>query len=445
MRRPTRRAVLRPLGLLPLGLLPGCATLDDLLADSKEALPGQRETVVAPRRGLELEAVADRRVVAVPPPTANADWPQPGGAPGHAEGNLAVTGLSPAWRSSIGSGGGYRRKITAQPVAAGGRVFAMDSDGAVSAFDAATGARVWRTDTQGEEDRSTNIGGGVATVGDFVYATTGRAEALALDAATGAVRWRSALGSPARSAPTEADGHLFMNLLDGKLLALSAATGERQWAYQTEPAATALLGQPAPAVAEGLVVAGFGTGELIAVRAESGGLAWSDSLASARGRNSILDLSAIRALPVVADGRVYAIGLGGLMVSIDLRSGRRLWEREVGGTETPCLAGDWLFVQSAEQSLAALHKDDGRVSWIAELPRYGDPRRSRDPILWTGPVLASGLLVLAGSNERMATVRAESGEVLDTVRLAGAASVPPIIAGGAVLVVTDDGSLQAFR
>ena len=440
MRRLPRRSAL----LLPLGLLPGCATLDDLLADSKEALPGRRETVVAPRRGLEVDP-ANRRAVEVPLPVGNAEWPQPGGAAGHVMGNLAVTGLTPAWRSGIGRGGGYRRKITAQPVAAGGRVFAMDSDGAVSAFDAAAGGRAWRTDTQGEKDRSTNIGGGIAAADGILYATTGRAEALALDAGTGEVRWRSALAAPARSAPTVADGRLFINLLDGKLLALNAATGERQWAHQSEVASTALLGQPAPAYADGLVVAGFGTGELVAVRAESGGLAWSDSLASSRGRNSLLDLSAIHALPVVEAGRVYAIGLGGLMVSIDLRSGRRLWEREVGGTETPYLAGDWLFVQSAEQSLAAVHKDDGRVGWITELPRYGDADRRRDPILWTGPVMGAGILVLAGSNERLTAVLAESGKVINTFRLAGAASVPPIAAGGSVYVVTDDGSIQAFR
>lgn len=444
MRRLPRRSALMPLGLLPFGLLPGCSTIDDLLGESKEALPGRREAVVAARRGLEVDP-ANRRTVEVPPPVGNSEWPQPGGDPGHAMGNLAVSGLAPGWRSSIGSGGGYRRKITAQPVAAGGRVFAMDSDGTVSAFDAAGGGRAWRTGTRGEEDRSTNVGGGITTAGDTLYAATGRAEALALDAGTGEVRWRSALGAPARSAPTFADGRLFINLLDGKLLALNAATGERAWAYQAEPAATALLGQPAPAYADGLVVAGFGTGDLVAVRAESGGLAWSDSLASSRGRNSILDLSAITGLPVIENGRVYAIGLGGLMVSLDLRSGRRLWEREVGGSETPCLAGDWLFVQSTEQALAALHKDDGRVGWITELPRYGDSRRRSDPIFWTGPVLAAGLLVLAGSNERMTTVRAGSGEVVETLRLSDAASVPPIVAGGAVYVVTDDGSLQAFR
>ena len=42
------------------------------------------------------------------------------------------------------------------------------------------------------------------------------------------------------------------------------------------------------------------------------------------------------------------------MVCLDLRSGRRLWEREVGGSETPWLAGDWLFVQTLDQSLQDL-------------------------------------------------------------------------------------------
>ncbi len=440
MRRLSRRASL----LLPLALLPGCSTLDDIFADKKRPIPGRREAVLAARRGLEVDA-ADRRAVSVPPPAANPDWPQAGGTAAHVVGNPAVSGLSPAWRSDIGDGGGYRRKITAQPVLADGRVFTMDSDALVSAFDVANGGRAWRTDTQGEKDRSTNVGGGIAVMNGAVYATTGRAEALALDAATGAIRWRVALGAPARSAPTIADGHLFVTLLDGRLLSLNPADGERQWSYQAATTTTAVLGQPAPAYADGLVVAGFGSGDLIAVRADGGALAWSDSLASARGRNSLVDLSAIRGLPVIAGGRMFAIGLGGLMVSIDLRSGRRLWEREVGGSETPWLAGDWLFVQTSEQSLAAINKDDGRVRWITELPRYGDEERQRDPLFWSGPVMASGRLVLAGSNERMISVSATDGQVIGTQRISDAASVAPIAAAGSVFIVTDDGKLQAFR
>jgi len=422
----------------------GCSALDNLFSDAKDPVPGKRETVGAARRGLAVDA-GDTRAVTVPPPTAMAEWPQAGGTVTHAVGNVQVSGLAPAWRASIGEGGGYRAKITAQPVAAGGRVFTMDSDAQVSAFDLASGSRLWRTGTQDDKDRSTNVGGGIAAVGGTVYASTGRADVLALDAGTGAIRWRKPLGSPARSAPTVADGHLYATTIDDKLLALDASTGERLWAHQATATATTLLGAAAPAVSDGLVVTGFGSGDLVAVRADSGTLAWSDSLASSRGRNSLVDLSAISGLPVLDRGRVYAIGVGGLLVSLDLRSGRRLWEREVGGSETPWLAGDWLFVQTLDQSLAAVGRDDGRVRWITDLPRFDDPKKQRDPLLWIGPVLAGGRLVLAGSNGRALSVDPGDGHMLGQQELSGPAAVAPIAAGGALFIVTDDGTLQAFR
>ena len=70
-----------------------------------------------------------------------------------------------------------------------------------------------------------------------------------------------------------------------------------------------------------------------------------------------------------------------------------------------------------------------------------------DPVASFSPVslVVTAPLVLAGSNERLTAVLAESGKVINTFRLAGAASVPPIAAGGSVYVVTDDGSIQAFR
>lgn len=434
-----RRAAL----LLPLAA-GGCSVFDNLLGDNKETLPGRREAVVSARRGLTVEP-GDARAVNVPPPVAVPEWPQAGGNPAHSVGHVAVSGLAPAWRSSVGEGGGYRAKLTAQPLVAGGRVFAMDSDATVTAFDASTGSRIWRTDTQGDEDRSTNVGGGIAVAGGTVFVSTGRADALALDAGTGAIRWRKPLGAPARSAPTVAEGRVFIATLDDKLLSLSAAAGDRQWQYQASTTATTVLGQGAPAFSDGLVVSGFGSGDLVAVRSDSGALAWTDSLASARGRNSLVDLSAIRALPVLDRGRVFAIGVGGLLVALDLRTGRRLWEREVGGTETPWLAGDWIFVQTSEQSLAAIGRDDGRVRWVTDLPRYGDPEKQRDPLFWTGPVLAGGKLVLAGSNEQALSVDPANGRIIGRQDLRGPAAVSPVAAANTLFILTEDATLQAFR
>ncbi len=436
---PSRRTAL----LLPFGLA-ACSTIDRLFESDKKPLPGKREVLTAQRRGLATDP-ADTRVITLPPAVATAEWPQAGGTATHVGGHIALAGFTPAWRADIGEGGGYRRKLTATPVVAEGRVFCMDSDAVVSAFDVETGKRAWRAETQGENDRSTNVGGGLAVVGGVVFVTTGRSDTLALEAATGKVKWRKSLGSPARSAPTVSGGRVFATTIDSRLVALSAESGERDWEYQAGSTATTLLSETAPAVAEGLVVAGFGSGELAAVREETGALAWTDSLASARGRNSLVDLSAIRALPVIDRGRVCAIGVGGLLVTLDLRTGRRLWEREVGGGETPWLAGDWLFVQSSDQTLAAIGREDGKVRWVTDLPRYENEEKKKDLLFWTGPVLAGGKLILAGSNETALSVDPLTGAVLGQQPLRGAAAVAPVAAAGTLFILTDDSTLQAFR
>lgn len=429
--------------LLPLGAT-GCSFIDGLLGDTKEPIPGKRESVSATRRGLQVDP-ADKRTITLPAPQSVALWPQPGGSPSHVVGNVAIAGFNPAWRASIGEGGGYRQKITAQPIVIPGRVVTMDSDGLVAAFDGTSGDRVWRTDTQPDEDRSTNVGGGVSYGDGTVFASTGRAEVLALDAATGAIRWRKPLGSPARSGPTLADGRLYVLTLDDHVQAFSASSGDRQWSYQGATADTTLFGQAAPAVADGIAVCAFGSGDIAALRADSGALVWTDSLASSRARSNLVDLSGVRALPVIDNGRVYAIGGGGLLVQLDLRSGRRLWEREVGGVQTPWLAGDWLFVQTLDETLAAINRNDGRVRWLLDLPHYDNPEKRRDPLFWTGPVLAGNKLILAGSNGNAVSVDPVTGEQIGQIEMRDAAAVAPVAAAGMLVLTTDDGSIQAFR
>jgi len=432
-----------------LALLPGCSAYESIFGSDKKSLPGERQSVLAEGRSLADATIPAR--VTVPPPIDLAEWPQPGGTAAHEGGHLALSradgpgGYNRAWTASIGDSTGYRRRITAQPVVAGGRVFTMDADGVVAAFDAASGRNFWRTTTEPKDDRSTNVGGGITTAGDSVYAATGRAEILALEAATGAVRWRAPLGGPARSAPTFADDRLFVATIDNQLLGLAAADGRRLWSYQSSAADTSVLGQPAPAHIDGIVIAGFGSGELVALRAPSGTVVWSDSLAASRGRTSIADLSAIRGMPMIRDGRVYAASLGGQLIANDLRSGRRLWELEKASGETPWVAGDWVFAVGTDAQLVAVNRIDGAVAWITPLDRWGNPARERDPLTWAGPILAGGRLFLGNSAGRAVLVDPVTGEVETTFTLPGALSLAPIVAGGTMYMVTDNATLVAMR
>jgi outer membrane protein assembly factor BamB len=129
-----RRAAL----LAPLALS-GCGMFDSWFGSNKTPLPGRREDVLAPEHGLQVSTNPPR--VVLPPPALDPDWLQPGGNAAHVMGNLATKPvLAQAWRAHIGEGGGYREKITAPPLVAGGFVYAMDSNAVVSAFDLGTGA-----------------------------------------------------------------------------------------------------------------------------------------------------------------------------------------------------------------------------------------------------------------------------------------------------------------
>jgi outer membrane protein assembly factor BamB len=439
MGRLTRRTAL----LAPLALS-GCGLWDDWFGTHKTPLPGKREPVVAGRKTMRVDEGTPK--VELPTAVSNAAWPQAGGNPAHFMGHLAAgQRLGEAWSANIGAGGGYRRKIMAQPVVADGIVYVMDSDAVVSAIDVAGGRRVWRFDTRKDDDDSTNVGGGLTVDQGTLYAVNGLAELVALDAAKGTVRWRSNFGAPTRSAPTVVEGRLFVTTIEDRLLALATDDGRQLWSHQAANATTSILGRPAPAYSDGLVVAGFGSGELATLHAESGTPVWTDTLAAAISGSNIADFAAIRGLPVVGDGRVYAIGMGGLAVAVDLPSGRRLWERQASGEDSPWAAGSWLFIVTLEQKMGAVNRDDGRVAWVTELPRWKNPEKEKDPITWYGPLLAGDRLVVAGTNHQALAVSPYTGEILGRQDLSGAASLGPVVAGGTVFVVTDDGRLLALR
>ena len=279
-----------------------------------------------------------------------------------------------------------------------------------------------------------------------MYAVNGMAELLALDVTKGAVRWRHSIDVPARSAPTVAEGKIFLTTIDSKLLALSADDGHLLWSYQATQTTTTLLGSPAPAFAQGIVVAGFASGELAAVRAESGTVIWTDGLGLAAGQPGVVDFLAIRGEPVISNNQVFATGLGGLTIAADLLTGRRVWERRVASANTPCIAGDWMFLISTDQEIGAINTDDARISWVVSLPKWGNPDKKKDPITWFGPVLSGNRLLVVGTNQQALALDPLTGVTVTTMSLSDVTTpLTPVVVDGTMLTVTNDARLTAWR
>ena len=438
--RLSRRAALG----LPLALS-GCGLWHNWFGKTKPRLAGVREPVLTARNALAVGQTPP--TVVLPPAVANADWPQPGGNPAHVMGQLAARPmLAEAWATSIGAGGGYRQKLLAAPVVADGVVYTMDARARVRAFELATGTPRWRAETRGKHVRSTNVGGGLGISDGVLYAANGLGDLVALDAAHGTERWRTNLTAPARSGPTIAAGRIFVTTIDDQVRAFDAAHGQALWSYQASNAVTALLGEPAPAFADGLVVAGFASGEIAALRAESGSVVWTDTLYAPGLGGTLPDIASIRGMPAVANGRVVAIGMGGLAVGIDLPSGRRLWSHAVAGEDSPWVAGNWAFLVTLDQIIAAVRIDDGSVAWATQLPRWKNAKEHSNPLTWFGPLLAEDRLVVTGTSGEALAVSPYTGAIIGHQKLSGpAAPVQPVLAHGTLLLLAEDGRLVALR
>src|SRR5438067_810108 len=195
--------------------------------------------------------------------------------------------------------------------------------------------------------------------------------------------------APVRSGPTVAAGRVFVVTVDNELVVLAADDGRRLWNQTAIPETASLLGSASPAVEGEVVVAAYSSGEIYALTVENGRPLWSDNFSSTRSVNAVSSLADIRGRPVIDRGRVFAASHSGRLAAIDLRSGERAWEQEIGSTHSPWVAGDYIFALSNDNELIGLTRNDGKIRWVRQLPSYQNEKKKRDPMIWAGPVLGS--------------------------------------------------------
>lgn len=426
-------------------MLAGCDTVTEWLEPSKgPPLPGKREAVLARSDALRVDPSIADRVVILPAATRN-EWPQRDGNPEHVIGNAALgDAVGQIFRTSVGAGSDSSRSLIATPVVAGGRIYAVDAASTAAAFDARSGSKLWSTSLAPESARDDAPAGGVAFADGRVFVATGYGEVLALDAASGSVVWRVRVSAPLRGAPTVAGGRVYVVALDSQAHAFSADKGEEVWTTAGLQESADVMGAASPAVSNGTVVLPFSSGEVFGVRADNGRVAWQESLAAGGSLSSLANLAAVRGSPVIDRGLVLATSHSGRTVAIDERSGSRVWDVAIGGAFTPWSAGDWVFILDNDARVSAVSRKEGKIRWTAQLDRWEDPE-DRKRIAWAGPVGAGGRLWLTNSLGRLVALAPGDGREVARLPLSGPTYLPPIVAGGMMYVLSDDGTLSAFQ
>jgi hypothetical protein len=199
--------------------------------DKKPKTPvfGNRVSILSSESGAEADPTLASMPVVLSEPVVNPEWSQPGGNAAKLIGHVAL-GAQPseAWSTTI-AGSTNRARLAAAPVVAGGKLYVIDADARVLAFDAKTGARLWSTQMPSEGNGRSLFGGGVSVLDDKLFVTTGVGDVAALNAANGAVLWKKRPGGPLRGSPTLANGHAYVMSQDNQVFALDQQSGETQW------------------------------------------------------------------------------------------------------------------------------------------------------------------------------------------------------------------------
>ena len=427
--------------------LAGCSSMPSWLGGSdKPKAEGERLSVLAHDTALTAEAGADEIKIVIPAAVYTLSWEQAGGNSKHLMEHLVLEDEPKLlWEVNIGEGASDENYILAEPIIAEKKVFAIDAEGELSAFDLDTGKEIWNRALLAGDDNETLGGAGLAYADEKVFTTTGSGHLYALSADTGEILWQKNLLSPLRSAPTIYEGKLFLVSLDNHITAFDMVTGEKVWDYDAVAESTTFLGSPSPAAEGKVVVAAFSSGEIFAFKADNGVPVFSDALVPVRQQSFITGLSAIKGRVVLTDEMMFASSGGDLTAAISVKTGERAWEKDFGSTSQPWIAGDYLFTIANTGEAMAIEQATGKILWLTPLPLWEDAEDKEGRIIRYGPVLAGERLLITGSDGSLVGLNPVNGDIVSSVKLAEAFSIPPVVADATLVLLDDDGNLRAFR
>jgi outer membrane protein assembly factor BamB len=423
--------------LTPAPTLHAPAGLADAIRASIDATPQRRAGILgrtwSPRTrrlmevaavgllllGLVIGALVAGSRLAKPPsvPTYHGGTERTGVMPGPGPGATSQVTWEESARGPFGA---------FSPAVVGGKVYASDQRGFVTAFDQQSGAQRWQVEVGSPANSGITFADGLLLVGDDDGVLH------ALDAATGNETWQFRASGPMHGSAAVVDGVAYFGTTDGHLYALDMSTQELRWPVTQTPGSISRT----IAVGDGIVYAGSGgatpvdSGSLGAYDATTGDLRWSAELEP--GNTST---------PSIAGGRVFVAG--GLdattgdhgVFAFDATSGSPAWptpfaapanETLLLGAVTPTV----VYVTGTDGMLYALDAATGALDWTAPIQSTRSPNAG----------LVGQTLYVTSDDNRVHAIDVDTHGELWSVPVTGTPGAPAVI-DGAIFVTTTSGKV----
>jgi outer membrane protein assembly factor BamB len=333
-----------------------------------------------------------------------------------------------------GVGGGKKQiklRLGLGPAIDNGLVFAANHKGEMLAVSLETGRDVW------VKKLKLPISAGPAAALGIVVAGTSKGAVIALDGATGRQLWRTQVNSELLSSPAISEKVVVLRSVDGRLNGLDRATGKILWSVEQQVPRLSLRGIATPIVAKQAAISGFDNGKVMAVSLTTGDTLWDTALASPHGRTELDRLVDIDSAVQVVGENVFATGFQGRTAMLALDSGQLWWSHDMSSYRGLAVDADNLYVTQSDGTVVAMRQRDGAELWRNEkLKRRG----------LSTPIVTGTAVAIADFQGYIHWLDKSTGELVARVRIAKQrVSSPPAGVGDTIVVLTDGGSLAAYR
>ena len=264
--------------------------------------------------------------------------------------------LDKRWSRSIGNGQGdglYRLN----PLLADGVIYAVSEEGELAAFDADSGKLRW------ESELEIPISGGVGKYRDSLLLGGADGLVMRLSAEDGSEIWRRPVTGEVLAAPQSNGEVVVAQAYDGKLMAFDYETGEKLWTFSNDVPVLTLRGTSTPTIYNDFVIAGFADGKVIAVSLDSGSVVWEARVAIAQGRSEIERIVDIDGTMAVQGAELYVASYQGRIVALEMRAGRKLWQRNVSSVSGVSVGFGNVYVADDDGTVSAFLRNGQSIRW----------------------------------------------------------------------------------
>ena len=327
------------------------------------------------------------------------------------------------WKADVGSGGG----IGFAPAVVDGYAYAAAADGSVGKYDLASGQAVWRASAE------VKLSAGAGSDGTVTAVASPQGDVVAFDD-QGKVKWRAKATSEVDIPPVVGSGVVVVRSGDYRIQAFNAENGDRLWSVQRPGPALALRSPSQMLIAEGLVITGLPGGKVMALSAGTGNVQWEGVVATPRGASDLERVTDVVGAPYLAGRLLCAVAYQGRAVCFDVSAGGRpVWAKDFSAASGMTADGRFLYAADQNSVVHAFALDSGRNVWKQDALRN---RRL------SAPASIGSAVALGDYDGYVHFLSPGDGHLLARLSVGGGAVVsPPVATPQGVLVQTGDGDL----